>query len=136
MNIYESQVRKFYAQIWDNKNFQEVSNVLHDDFRFRGSLGQEKWGHEGFIDYVNMVHAGLSNYRCLIDDLVIEPGKVFAKMSFTGLHSADFMGYGATGRQVTWAGAALFQFDGDKIASLWVLGDVKNLERQLASASS
>jgi len=118
MNIYEEQVRKFYSEIWDKKNFEEISNVLHTDFSFRGSLGQEKYGHQGFREYVSFVHSGLSNYKCTIEELVIQPEKAFAKMIFTGVHASGFMGYPATNKQVSWAGAALFTFMGQKVSAL------------------
>jgi predicted ester cyclase len=40
----------------------------------------------------------------------------------------------ATGRRVSWAGAAFFTFSDDRIADLWVLGDVDALRRQLAGS--
>lgn len=132
MNNHEEQVRKFYTEIWNKKNYEEISNVLHKDFSFRGSLGQEKKGHEGFKEYANLVHSSLSDYQCIIEELVAQSDKVFAKMIFTGIHNSKFMSYSATGKQVSWAGAALFTFSGDKVSSLWVLGDLKSLEKQLA----
>ena len=93
----------------------------------------EKHGHEGFRAYVNHVHSALSNYKCIVEDLVSQPEKVFAKMIFTGIHDSEFMGYPATGKRVSWAGAALFTFSGNKVTKLWVLGDLKNLEQQLSS---
>ena len=131
MTIFEQQVRTFYSEIWDKQNFDEIPNVLNADFVFRGSLGQEKKGFDGFKEYVLSVHAALSHYRCLIDDLVVEPNKVFAKMTFNGIHTAEFLGYAATNMRVTWAGAALFKFTNGKVTSLWVLGDLKTLEQQL-----
>ena len=134
MNTYEQQVRKFYSEIWENKRFEELPNVLHDDFVFRGSLGHDKHGHDGFKEYVDYVHSGLSNYKCIIEELVSQDEKVFAKMNFTGLHSAEFMGFPATHAQVSWPGAALFTFKGEKVSRLWVLGDLKSLEQQLGHA--
>ena len=131
MNKLEEQVRIFYSQIWDQQNYLEMANVLHSNFVFRGSLGQEKHGHEGFKEYALSVHSGLSEYKCTVEELVIQDQKVFAKMTFSGFHSAPFMGYAATNQQVSWAGAALFTFEDDKVACLWVLGDVINLQRQL-----
>ena len=133
MNIYEEQVRKFYSEIWDKKNFSEIPNILHENFIFRGSLGQEKIGHKGFEEYVEYVQSSLSNYECIIQDLVVQPEKVFAKMVFTGVHSSKFMGFTATNKEVSWAGAALFTFSGEKVSTLWVLGDLKTLEQQLGS---
>ena len=131
MNKHERQVRKFYDVIWNQHDKTEVPNVLHEGFRFRGSLGQEKLGHRGFIEYVDMVHQALANYECVIEDLVCEPGKVFTKMRFSGIHQGEFLGYAPTQKTVSWAGCALFTFEGDKVSDLWVLGDLKSLEHQL-----
>ena len=57
------------------------STVLHEDFTFRGSLGQEKHGHDGFAEYVDMIHNALADYRCTIEELVAEGENVFAKMT-------------------------------------------------------
>ncbi len=116
---------------WNKKKFDEIPNVLHEDFLFRGSLGQEKRGHAGFEGYAITVHAALSNYKCIIEDLVVQPKKVFAKMTFSGIHNSEFMSYPATNKRVSWAGAALFIFSGEKVSNLWVLGDLKGLEHQL-----
>lgn len=131
MNSHERQVRKFYGVLWEQHDKSEIPNVLHEAFTFRGSLGQERRGHQGFGEYLDMVHAALANYECIIEDLVCGPEKVFAKMRFTGIHQGEFMGHAPTRKRVSWAGCALFTFDGDKVADLWVLGDLKSLEEQL-----
>jgi hypothetical protein len=46
----------------------------------------EKKGHAGFAEYVDMVHQALGEYKCIIEELVAEHNKVFAKMNFTGIH--------------------------------------------------
>ena len=63
---------------------------------------------------------------------VSEGNKVFAKLTFTGIHQGEFMGYPPTQQRVSWNGCALFTFDGERITDVWVLGDLKNLEEQLA----
>jgi len=45
-------------------------------------------------------------------------------MPFEGIYRRPFLG-------VDWTGAALFVLKGDKIADLWVLGDVEGLREQL-----
>ncbi|MGB1239466.1 MAG: ester cyclase [Pseudomonadales bacterium] len=127
----KQQVRRFYSELWDAHDTRAISEILEPDFSFRGSLGQHKIGHQGFCDYVAMVHAALDNYLCTVQELVEEGDKVFAKMSFSGIHRADFMGYAATGERVTWSGCALFSFNAARICDVWVLGDLKSLENQL-----
>jgi len=120
-------VESFYADIWNRHDKSKISVLLCDGFTFRGSLGQAKVGQKGFESYVDFVHAALGNYRCDILDLVVENSKAFARMRFSGIHRGEFFGYRPTGKYVEWQGSALFSFDGEKVADLWVLGDVHGL---------
>jgi predicted ester cyclase len=129
--MHKQQVRKFYEVIWNAHDKDAMPSVLHEDFTFRGSLGLKKRGHGGFAEYVDMIHKALGDYRCIIEELVSEGDKVFAKMTFTGIHQDEFMGYLPTQKRVSWNGCALFTFKGDRAADVWVLGDLKNLEEQL-----
>lgn len=129
--MHKAQVRRFYEELWDSHDREAIPSILHEEFTFRGSLGEEKRGHEGFAEYVNMVHKALGDYKCIIEDLVEEGEKVFAKMSFTGIHRDEFVGYSPSHKRLTWKGCALFTFEGERISDVWVLGDLKSLEDQL-----
>lgn len=130
--IQEKQlVTDFYQRLWDAHDREAMVDILDRNFTFRGSLGQEKRGHQGFAEYVDLVHAALGDYKCHILELVAEEGKVFAKMSFTGLHRDEFMGFSATGERLTWAGTALFKISQGLIVDVWVLGDLVSLQQQL-----
>ena len=129
--MLKEQVRKFYEILWDAHDKSAIPSLLHEKFTFRGSLGQVKKGHAGFAEYVDMVHRALGEYKCIIEELVAENNKVFAKMTFAGIHKDDFMGYAPTQKRVSWHGCALFTFDGELIKDVWVLGDLKTLEDQL-----
>jgi len=131
MNLEEVQIHKFYDVIWNQHDKSAIPDVLAEEFVFRGSLGQEKIGHEGFSEYLDMIHEALGNYECQIIELVSEPQRAFARMKFSGVHRNEFMGLSPTGKLVTWDGAALFHFTNGLVTSLWVLGDLKSLECQL-----
>jgi steroid delta-isomerase-like uncharacterized protein len=125
-------VQRFYDEIWNRYNKEVIPEIIASDFVFRGSLGLDRRGREEFVEYLDMVHRSLADYRCTIIEMVFETSRVFAKMEFSGIHAGELLGYPATGNEVTWDGAALFHFSGGLIATLWVLGDIKGLERQLA----
>jgi len=133
MTNEENQVRKFYEQIWNQNKSELISEVLHERIEFRGSLGMHKSGHSEFKEYLDMIHQAVDNYHCKIDDLVREPNKLFAKMTFTGIHKGEFMNYPPTGKRITWLGTALFTFEDAKVIDLWVLGDLMSLDKQLNS---
>lgn len=131
MSLEEKQVRKFYDVIWNQYDKSAIPPVLHKSFIFRGSLGIEKKGRNEFAEYLDMIHKALANYQCIIEEIVSEDSKAFAKMQFTGIHQGILMGIKPTNQNVSWDGAALFHFNEGKISSLWVLGDLKSLQTQL-----
>ena len=124
-------VETFYFEVWNQADETLAREILAEDFRFRGSLGAELIGPEGFLAYMRDVHRALGEYRCIIDDLVVGESQAAARMRFTGRHRDRFQGIAATGRQVTWAGAAFFDCRDGRLAQLWVLGDLIELKRQL-----
>lgn len=125
-------VQAFYARIWNAGDLSAANELLGEGFSFRGSLGPELRGRKAFIEYVQSVRTALANYHCEIQDCVAENDKAFAKMRFSGIHVAPFRGFEPTRKPVYWQGAALFRFENQSIAGLWVLGDLAGLDALLA----
>lgn len=125
-------VQAFYARIWNAGDLSAANELLGEGFSFRGSLGPELLGRKAFIEYVQSVRTALANYHCEIQDCVAENDKAFAKMRFSGIHVAPFRGFEPTRKPVYWQGAALFRFENQSIAGLWVLGDLAGLDALLA----
>ena len=124
-------VEAFYSRIWNRGDLVATSDLLSNDFRFRGSLGSELRGTAAFEEYVRSVRGALSNYHCEILDCVAEQNKAFAKMRFSGIHVGSFRGFDPTGKPLHWLGAALFTLELDRISELWVLGDLVGLDNAL-----
>lgn len=124
-------VERFYNVVWKNADEAEATRLLDADFRFRGSLGPELKGPDGFIAYMRSVHAALEGFTCQIEEIITADERVAARMTFHGRHRAKLFGVAPTGRDIRWSGAAFFKTRGDKITSLWVLGDIEGLRRQL-----
>lgn len=108
----------FYEVIWNRHDKSAIPEVLHKTFIFRGSLEVEIPGHEGFAEYLDIIHSALGNYKCIIKETVSEQSKVFAKMQFTGIYQGTSLGIEPTGNRVSWDGAAFFQFKCNKFSSL------------------
>lgn len=133
MSENRARVEAFYHDIWNRHDAAAIPALLRDGFTFRGSLGQSRRGHAEFAEYVDFVHAALGDYRCDIEEIVCDGEKAFARMRFSGVHRAEFLGFAPTSERVEWAGAALFTFAEGRIADLWVLGDLDALRAQLAA---
>ena len=124
-------VERFYNVVWKNADEAEAKRLLDSGFRFRGSLGPELQGPDGFIAYMRSVHAALEGFTCQIEEIIVADDRVAARMSFHGRHRAKLFGVAPTGREIRWSGAAFFVTRGGKITALWVLGDVEGVRRQL-----
>ena len=124
-------VQSFYTHLWNRQDRSRLPALLSDDFTFRGSLGLTKTGPSEFWDYVELVVGALGDYRCDIDDIVVEGDRAFARMTFSGVHRGQFLGVEASGRRISWAGAAMFTAANGRLQDLWVLGDVDGLRSQL-----
>lgn len=127
-------VEAFYDSLWNEVDLAIAQEILHSDVVFRGSVGVGARGRQEVCDYVTMVTAALSNYRCDIETLLVDQNRASAKVRFSGVHTGDFLGYPPTGRHVEWIGAAFFTADDDVLRDIWVLGDLVNLRSQLAAA--
>lgn len=78
----------------------------------------------------------LGGYTCVIDQLVCEGSQVAVPLTFSGVQRDRLFGVEATGRRVAWSGAAFFSTEAGRITSLWVLGDVDAVRRQLGSVEA
>ena len=131
MSLEKALVETFYFEVWNKKSFVKAQEILSEDFTFRGSLGDLKKGIDGFWNYVESVHNALSNYQCIIEEMVISDKQIAAKMIFKGIHKNTFFGIEPTNKMIQWYGAAFFKFSDKKITELWVLGDVDSIKTQL-----
>ncbi len=129
-------VESFYRDVWNRGDEDAARRILASDLQFRGSTGPTTLGIDAFVDYVRLIRGALGDYRCVIEDVVVEPPRLFARMLFRGTHTGTFLGVPPTGKVVSWAGAALFTAAGSWIRSVWVLGDVDALKQQLGIARS
>jgi steroid delta-isomerase-like uncharacterized protein len=124
-------VERFYDVVWNKADERAAREILDPSFVFRASLGPELRGPDGFIAYLRSVHAALENFICTVEDMIATEDRAAARMRFRGVHRAKFFGVEATGREITWNGAAFFAARDGRIAELWVLGDVEAVMRQL-----
>ncbi len=126
-------VERFYLEVWNHADEALARRILHSDFRFRASLGPERIGPDGFIDYMRAIHGALDHYRCAIDDLIATETRAAARVRFEGLHRGVLLGVPATGKVVAWTAAAFFTTDGTQITDLFVLGDIDAVKRRLGA---
>jgi predicted ester cyclase len=126
-----SLVTRFYSDLWNQWNDAAVAGTLSPDFTFRGSLGQETSGREGWRRYRDLVRGGSADFHNEVAELVCDGQRAAARLRYTGTHTGVLLGLPATSRRFDYAGAAFFTADSQWLTSAWVLGDLDGLRRQL-----
>ncbi len=126
-------VERFYNEVWNSADEAVAREILHKDLQFRASLGPERRGPDGFIGYMRSVRQALPDFVCIIREVIATNNQAAAQMHFEGHHRGTFYGVDATGKQITWAGAAFFKTNGDQIVDIWVLGDIDSVKQQLGA---
>jgi predicted ester cyclase len=125
-------VTRFYHRLWNEWDDAAVADTLAAGFVFRGSLGDQTKGRDGWRRYRDKVRAGSADFRNEIVDLIVDGDRAAARLRFSGTHSGPLLGLEATGRPFSYAGAAFFTVAGDLLAEAWVLGDLAGLRAQLS----
>lgn len=124
-------IRRFYEELWNPFNKEKIPELLVEGIRFRGSLGWDTFGHAGFAEYMDVIEAAFPDFVNEVNEIISEGDRAFARLTFRGTHLGTAFGIPPTGRRVEYAGAAVFRFRKDKIAGVWVLGDIYRLLQQL-----
>lgn len=127
----EDLVGRFYRELWNNWDDAAVDEVLAADFVFRGSMGNETRGRDGWRGYRDTIRPGAPDFHNEIIDLIASADRAAARLRYSGRHDGTLAGLPATGRRFEYAGAAFFTSAHGKLASAWVLGDLDGLRRQL-----
>ena len=127
----EALVRRFWRQVFDERDLSAARELVTPDFRWRGSLGSEAEGLEGFLAYAGTAQAAMPDLAVTLDEVAVTGSQVWARMGFRATHQGELLGQPGTGRQVSYVGQAVHDVRDGKHSRVWVVADTLSLYRQL-----
>ena len=129
----ETLVRRFYDDLWKRFDTKLIPILLTEDVTVRGALGRHAVGHAAFADYLELVRGAFPDFEQTVEEVEVDAvgGSAFVRLSCRGTHRGALLGLPATGRRVTYEGAARLETRDGRIADIWILGDLHSLVRQL-----
>jgi len=93
--------------LFNNKNFKIIDEVLSDDCVNKGPLGQTY----GVIEFKHLFCLPLFNafpdLTFVCHEVICEVPSVVMRWTFTGTHKGDFRGYKPTNQKVCWSGVVV-----------------------------
>jgi steroid delta-isomerase-like uncharacterized protein len=126
-------VETFFNVMWNSWDDATMRDILDPDIDFRGSIGLQVHGHDGFAGYMQTIRDAFPDFHNRIDDIVATDDRAVARLTYTGTHDGPLFEHAATGRRIEYAGVAMFTMAGGKITKVWVLGDRLALLRQIGA---
>jgi len=127
-------IERYYQEMWNGWNFALADELLAPAIRFRGSLGIDVHGIEGFKGYMRHVQCAFPDFSNTIEEMISQRTKIVARLTYRGTHCGELFGIPPTGKRISYQGVAFFRISRGKIAEGWVLGDTAELVRQLDAA--
>lgn len=124
-------VEKFFNIMWNTWSADTARAILTEDLDFRGSIGLEVTGHDGFLGYMETIRQAFPDFLCYIEEIIATDERAVARLTYRGTHEGQLLSRPASGRRIEYAGVALFTMRGERICKVWVLGDLWNLLQQL-----
>ena len=124
-------VESYYENLWNKKDKSYIDILFHDNFIFRASLGMEVTGKKEFENYFDMITTAIPNLFHGIETIVEENDQVAVRAVYNGTHKGKLFDFEPTNRRIQYHGASFFQIENGKIKSVWVLGDLNSLYKQL-----
>ena len=126
-------VMRFYHVLWNEWDDDAVDTTLAPEVTFRGSLGQQTIGRDGWRHYRDQIQRGAPDFHNDVVELIADDHRAAAGLKFTGTHLGPLLGIPPTGHTFTYNGAGFFTAVDDLITDIWVIGDLDELRRQLVS---
>lgn len=124
-------INLYYEELWNKKNKNYIDILFDDNISFHGSLGLTCEGKKEFESYMDMIHTAIPDLFHSILDKVVDDNSIAVRALYTGKHSGKLLDFEASNNRLRYNGATFFKFNEGKIQSIWVLGDLNTLLKQL-----
>lgn len=124
-------ITQYYEELWNQWRYDLISELLSSKLTFRGSLGVNVRGRDGFADYMRSVQTAFPDFHNRIDDIIVEWNRAAVRLTYTGTHTGSLFGVSGSGRRVEYPGVAIFTIADGLVMSAWVLGDTQLLWKQV-----
>ena len=86
---------------------------------------------EALIQMMNAMFSGLTQRQHVFEDQIAEGDKVVTRLTLHAVHTGEFQGMPASGKQIAMAQTAIHRIRDGKIAEVWVSSDDIGMMKQL-----
>ncbi|WP_256793973.1 ester cyclase [Terrabacter sp. Ter38] len=123
--------RRFFEEVWNEGNVGEAEAFLAPGFVSHNTLDVRIVGPSEYGEAVTAYRAAFPDFHTTLEDVLLDGDRVVVRGTDRGTHRGDFMGFPATGREVTTTWIEIFRMEDGKAAEGWLESDSATLRSQL-----
>jgi steroid delta-isomerase-like uncharacterized protein len=122
---------RFFEEVWNKGNVGETEAFLAPNFISHNTLGVRIVGPREYGEAVTAYRAAFPDLHTTLEDVLVDGDRVVVRGTDRGTHRGDFMGFPASGREVTTTWIEIFRMENGKAAEGWLESDSATLRDQL-----
>lgn len=120
-------VARSITEAFNAHDVEKLGTLVHADYVDHGAAEDKA----SYLELARRTFEAFPDIQVAIADTVAEGEKIALRFTFTGTHSAKFLGVEATGRKITWDGLAIMRFQDGLMIERWNMADALRLFDQL-----
>jgi predicted ester cyclase len=125
--------RLFVEVLQDGGELDRVPEFVHADFLNHTDTFGLPGGPEGVRLALAAIRGAFPDHDAQVIHMIAEGDLVATYKSFTGTHTADFLGIAPTGKRATIRVMDFVRYRDGKVAEHWAIVDVAGLRAQLGA---
>jgi steroid delta-isomerase-like uncharacterized protein len=129
----KAKTREYVERVWNRKELQALDELATPNYRRHLGPTEPSIDREAQKLRLAALQRALPDVHFAIDDLIAEADRVVFRVTVSGTHQGDLLGFAATGKAVSFSAIDILRFEGGKIAEHWGFGDSAALLRQLGA---
>ena len=90
-----------------------------------------KQGQELIKQFLALLYKGFPDYHATIEDIIAEGDKVWARVTYTGTHTGDYLGFAPTGKTISINSVTIKRVVDGKMVEGWTITDMLNFFKQI-----
>ena len=90
-----------------------------------------KQGLETVKQAITVFCKGFPDFHVTIEDMIAEGDKVWARVTFTGTHTREYLGFAPTGKKISYKSVTIKRVVDGKMVEGWTVNDMLDFYKQL-----
>jgi len=78
-----------------------------------------------------MLYKGFPDYHGTIEDIIAEGDKVWARVTYAGTHTGEYLGFAPSGEKISYSSVTIKRIVNGKMMEGWTVNDMMDFFKQI-----